>query len=236
MSRARRSSVGLANDASVDRTISLGVLLAVAIALPAVADAQTPTFRPPDFEKKIAALRKAGPDLVPLFVLGDVNEDGVVDARDAELVRRLVQSGGEPQPSGEISCPAAADLDRNGVIDKRDLDLLSSWVKASKVAVPALSFQSYLPCNFKQFFVAASKIVLPGGTARIRFLMPQVTTANSTVKLDEGKADVRRAQDGRGYIVTVDAAANSGDLINLRIELPGARAYFYTIEVGRLAR
>src|ERR1700687_678395 len=165
MSRAHHAS--LADRSHVGRRLWAYAVLAASSEVLAIAAAQTPTFRPPDFEAKIAALRKAGQDLVPLFVLGDVNEDGVVDERDAELVHRLVQSGIEPQPSGEISCPAAADLDRNGDIDQRDLDLILSWVKSGKVAVPALSFQSYLPCNFKRFFLAASKIAVPGGTVQI---------------------------------------------------------------------
>ena len=236
MSRAPRSPASFAKPAGVGRTLFLCAILAAAGAVPAIADAQTPAFRPPDFEAKITALRKAGRDLVPLFVLGDVNEDGLVDERDAGLVRRLVQSGVEPQPSGEISCPAAADLDRDGDIDQRDLDLIVTWVKSGKVAVPALSFQSYLPCNCKQFFLAASKFAMPGGSAQIRFLTPDLTTANSAVRVDDGKAVVRGAQDRRGYIFTVPAGAKSGDLINLRIELPNSRVFFYTVAVGRLAR
>jgi hypothetical protein len=218
----------------VDRALWSCVVLAVASTIAGTADAQ-PTFRPPNYKAKIAALNKAGLNLVPLFVLGDVNEDGVVDERDAELVRRLVQSR-VTQPSGAVSCPAAADLDRNGDIDQRDLDLILGWVKPGKLPGPALSFQSYLPCNFKQFFIASSNVVMPGGSAQIRFLTPKLTTANSTITVDDGNAEIRRAPDRRGYMVTVRAGAKMGDLINLRIELPDSRVYLYTVAVGRLAR
>jgi hypothetical protein len=215
--------------------VSLATLSAI-VAAPALLSGEAPPFRPPDFDAKVAALRKAGPDLVPLFILGDVNEDGAVDERDAELVRRLAQPGVEPKPAGEISCPAAADLDQNGEINQRDLDLILGWGKAGAVATPALSFQSYLPCNFKQFFIAASKLAQPGGSFAIRFLAPELTTANASVRVDGGNAQVRRVPDRRGYIVTAPPTGKAGDTIVLRIELPKSRAYFYTVEVGRLAR
>lgn len=211
-------------------------ILAAALALPALALGETTTFRPPGFEARLAALRKAGPDLVPLFILGDVNEDGVVDQRDADLMRAIVQGGSDPQRLKAVSCPAAADVNRDGEIDRRDLDLVQSWVRAGKVAVPALSFQSYLPCNFRQFFIAASKIAMPGGVVRIRFLTPDLTAANSKLSVDEGKAEVRKAPDGRGYLVMIPADARSGDMINLRIELPRSRVFFYAVAVGVLAR
>src|SRR6476661_6826145 len=60
---------------------------------------------PPDYEKKREAISKFEAGVVPLFVLGDLNEDGIVDQKDLQLLRSYVA---HPANAG-ISCLAAAD-------------------------------------------------------------------------------------------------------------------------------
>ena len=226
-------------DALVHRTFSilgssslLSVVLIAFIVGPAstLSNAQTGFARPPEWDAKMAALHNAGTGLVPLFVLGDVNEDGKVDEQDLELVRSIVQSGTEPRPSAAISCPAAGDLDQNGRIDQRDLAALAEWVR-QKVTAPALSYQAALPCDFNRFFIAASPFAKRGGAAQIRFLDAGLNATNTVVIIEEGNAVVGSASDGRGYEVIVLAAAKTGQQIVLKISLPGARTYYYTLPV-----
>ena len=184
--------------------------------------------RPPDWQSKMTAVHNAGPGLVPLFVLGDVNEDGKVDKKDLELVQGLVKRGGQPQASKAISCPVAADLDQDGVIGPRDVASLTEWVRL-KVTVPALSYHPALPCNFKRFFIAASPSVQRGSTALVRFLDKSLNSKNSTVTIEQGDGIVIATD--RGYDVTARATAKVGDLIVLKITLPRAQNYYYSLLV-----
>jgi hypothetical protein len=208
------------------------LLIAITLVGPilTVANAQTTVARPPDWDAKMAALHDAGTGLMPLFALGDVNEDGQVDELDLELVRSIVQSENKVQPSAAISCPAAGDLNQNGHIDQRDLVALTEWIR-QKVITPALSYQAVLPWDFKRFVIAASPSAERGGAAQIRFLDASLNATNTTVTVEVGDAVVGSAPDGRGYDVIVLAAAKAGDQIAIKIALPDKRSYYYTLPV-----
>ena len=226
-------------DALVHRTFSilgssslLSVVLIAFIVGPAstLSNAQTGFARPPEWDAKMAALHNAGTGLVPLFVLGDVNEDGKVDEQDLELVRSIVQSGTEPRPSAAISCPAVAILIKTAA----SINATSPhWPNGfrQKVTAPALSYQAALPCDFNRSFIAASPFAKRGGAAQIRFLDAGLNATNTVVIIEEGNAVVGSASDGRGYEVIVLAAAKTGQQIVLKISLPGARTYYYTLPV-----
>jgi len=192
--------------------------------------AQTRAVKPPDWESKLAVLRDAGNGLIPLFVLGDVNEDGQVDEQDLELVRSIVQAGNQAQPPAAVSCLAAGDVDQNGLIDQRDIATLTEWV-SKKVTAPALSYQAALPCDFKRFFLAASPYARRGGAARIRFLDAALNPANTMVTIEEGEAVIGVAADDKGYEVIVRDAAKVGDQIVLKLVLPDKRTYYYSLVV-----
>ena len=218
------------------RSVLLFASAMLACVVPVVAAAQDTSWRPPDADAKIAALNAAGVGLLPLYVLGDVNEDGQVDGQDRDLIRRLVESGGDTQPSAEISCPAAADLNGNGSIDQRDVELISDWVKKGKLVAPALASSSYLPCNFKNFLLAASAASDPGGTFVVRFLDAALNASNTAVTVAGGPVEIAAAADGRGYIATIRSNASPGELVTLKIALPNSRAYLYTVTVGAKPR
>src|SRR5205823_7452884 len=70
---------------------------------------------PPDFERKMETLRNLESGVAPLFVIGDLNEDGVVNEKDFQLAQVYV----ERKSSAGISCLAAGDLNTDGVVDAR---------------------------------------------------------------------------------------------------------------------
>jgi hypothetical protein len=214
------------------RTTAVGVaLVAMVVINPQSGRAQDATFRPPDAEAKIAALRAAGSRLAPLYVLGDVNEDGRVDEKDYELIRNIIRTK-KLRPSADASCPAAADLDRDGSITPRDLTLMTQWVKTGRMMTPALSFQSLLPCDFKQFFAAASSYsAAPGSKLNVRFLGDGLDSSNSAVKVEAGDAQAESAADRRGYVISVRETARIDDHVTLRITMPQSRSYLYTVSV-----
>ncbi len=180
----------------------------------------------------MAAVRSAGPGLVPLFVLGDVNEDGKIDLRDLALVRQLAKQTRPIQPTKAISCPAAGDLDQNGAIDARDVATLTTWTRLG-VTTPALSYLSALPCNFTRLLIAASPGVELGRKAHIRFMHKSLNSANSTVAVEEGDATIASANDGAGYEVTPGATAKVGDLIVLKVTVPRNKDYYYSLPLVR---
>ena len=206
-----------------NRTDSVAAF-AIAFSLLALLAAQAQQRKlPPDYEKKRAAIANFEAGVVPLFVLGDLNEDGVVDQEDLKLLRGYVR---EKNAAG-ISCMAAGDLDENRVLDARDVEILDQILKRGKVNAPALSSRSRLGCDFRDFFIAARPGAPAGGTVPIHFLDPRFTTQNSSVTVSSGDARVSRGQDE--FVVHV--AGNASGAVTVAITLPGPRKYFYTFAV-----
>src|SRR5215471_7180799 len=109
---------------------SLALIFALLVIL-RVAPAQQKQL-PPDFEKKREAIRNFESGVVPLFVLGDLNEDGSVDQEDLKLLRAFVVQ----KNAAGISCMAAADLNESHSIDAKDIEVLEQILKPGKVAAP----------------------------------------------------------------------------------------------------
>ena len=114
---------------------------AFAVALmPARAAADPPVHRSENF------LPELEEGLTPLFVLGDLNEDGIVDQKDRDLLAKIVAAPPGSPPPAAATCVAAGDLDFNRVIDQRDLKRLDSWLEGGhRLRVPALGFQPVFP-------------------------------------------------------------------------------------------
>src|SRR5262245_43141343 len=157
------------------------LITCVALAYCAVGQ-QAKKHVPPDFEKKMEAIKSFESGVAPLFVLGDLNEDGVVDGRDAQLVAGYV----EKHLGAGISCLAAGDVNMDGVVDSRDVALIQQTLKRGPVEAPPLSYHSSLPCNYTHFFIAAGPGARPGGSVPVHFLSPAFDPQNSSVSVQSG--------------------------------------------------
>jgi hypothetical protein len=168
--------------------------------------------------------------LEPQFVLGDLNEDGIVDRQDRAL---LAATAGRPAtaPPRGVSCVAAGDLNFDRRVDGRDLKIMDEWLAAApRLEAPALNFQPSLPCSFRRPFVALSPQLLAGGSASIRFLQKGVSSSNARVTVYSGSASVTR--EASGYAVNAPASAKSGELIDILITMPDRREYLYTYQIA----
>jgi hypothetical protein len=181
---------------------------------------------PPDYEKKREAIRSFESGVVPLFAVGDLNEDGKVDMEDLKLLRAYVAHSG----GAGISCLAAADLDDNGSVSSKDVAVLEQILAKGAVQAPALSAHSHLGCDFKNFFIAARPQGIPGGTIPIHFLDPRFSTQNSSVALVAGPATV--AKESGAYVVQVAKNAPAGSIITVSITLANSQKYFYSFSVA----
>lgn len=199
----------------------------VLAAVLAVAQAQQRKL-PPDYDKKRQAIANFEAGVVPLFALGDLNEDGVVDQQDLKLLRAYVAQ----KNAVGISCMAAADLNEDHSVDAKDIAVLEQILKQGNVTAPALSSRSRLGCDYRNFFIAARPGAPAGGTVPIHFLDPAFTTDNSTVTVASGQATITRERDT--FLVRVPAGAAGGSTVTLAITLPGPRKYFYTFRVSPL--
>jgi hypothetical protein len=178
---------------------------------------------PPDYEKKRAAIANFEVGVVPLFVLGDLNEDGVVDQEDLKLLRAYVTQ----KSSGGISCMAAADLDESRAVDAKDVETLEQILKQGRVTAPALSSRSRLGCDYKNFLIAARPGAPAGGTVPIHFLDPRFNTQNSNVTVSSGAATVSKGQNE--FVVQVGSSASG--TVTVAVNPPGPRKYFYTFPI-----
>jgi hypothetical protein len=180
----------------------------------------TPHDPLPDFEQ----------GLVPMFVLGDLNEDGRVDQADRKLLAQIVASP-KTNPTTAASCVAAGDLNLNSRIDRQDLERMNEWLRGTpRVEIPAFTYDNRLPCEFKHPLIASRVDAAPGDDVPIAFLAPRLSPANSSVAVQSGPASVERSRDGRGYVVHVSFSAAAQDHVLLLLTLPQAKYYLaYTI-------
>jgi hypothetical protein len=181
---------------------------------------------PPDYEKKRQAISNFEAGVVPLFVLGDLNEDGLVDQEDMKLLRAYVA---HPSNAG-ISCLAAADLDDNGSINTHDVAVLDEILSKGAVKAPALSAHARLGCDFKHFFIAALPQGRAGSAVPIHFLDPHFNTQNSTATIFTGPATVVSNQGA--FLVQVAKSAPAGAIITVSLTLADKHRYFYSFRVA----
>jgi hypothetical protein len=202
-----------------------GLLLCATALLFAVVEAQQKKL-PPDYEKKMQAISNFEVGVVPLFVLGDLNEDGVVDQEDLKLLRAYVA---HPVGAG-ISCLAAADLDDNGSINAHDLTVLEQVLGKGAVKAPALSSHARLGCDFKHFFIAALPQGRPGGAVPIHFLDPRFNAQNSTATIFAGPATI--VSEHGAFMVQVAKSAPAGAIVTASIAMADKEKYLYSFRVA----
>jgi len=99
--------------------------------------------------------------------------------------------------------------------------------------VPALGYETRLPCGFTHAIVAARYDAHPGERVPIRFLDRGLNSANSAVTLRSGPATVQASKDGGGYDVMTSPSAKPGDTVTVLLTLPNGRRYLYTYPVIR---
>ena len=215
------------------RFLLLGFFLAGGLYLPgAKGQATKRTAPPPNYEQRLAVLQHLEVSVVPLYIVGDVNEDGRVDDADRVLIRMLAQYRTKPEITPAGTCPAAADLSLNGEIDDKDVAIIDDWLKdRGVVSTPALASQSFLPCKYSNMFVAAKLDVRPGGVMPIRFLDLNLTTANCTVTVHDGRGVVKPTADGRGFDVQVPTDAKAEDTVTALVTLPEGKRFYYTFPI-----
>jgi hypothetical protein len=198
-------------------------------ALAALAAQREPRTVPPDYERKMAAIKNFEAGVVPLFVVGDLNEDGNVDDADLALLRQYLEKKTPAAAVADITCMGAADLNRNGRVDARDLEILSDILKHGRVNAPALAHGSRLSCDYRNFMVAAGPEAVAGGAVPIHFLDAAITPRNSTARISAGDATVGPIADG--FLVRVAQSARPGSTITVSLTLAGNRKYLYTFAV-----
>jgi len=201
------------------------LLLCATALLFAVAQAQQKKL-PPDYQKKMQAISSFEAGVVPLFVLGDLNEDGVVDQEDLKLLRAYVAHPG----SAGVSCLAAADLDDNGSINAHDVAVLEQILTKGAVKAPALSSHARLGCDFKHFFIAALPQGRAGGAVAIHFLDPRFNAQNSTATIFAGPATV--ISEHGAFIVRIAKSAPAGAIVTVSIAMADQQKYLYSFRVA----
>jgi hypothetical protein len=161
-------------------------------------------------EERLETLQKLEVGAAPLFVFGDVNEDGKVNAADLELMKELA-AGKSPATA---TCPAAGDFNQDGRIDATDVDAMRKMLSAESQATLTLGYPYRLPCSFKRLLVAAHPNADEKGENSVYFLDAHFTTVNSTVVVQMGKAAVTPMADHHGYIIdTLTSTGESGTLV-----------------------
>ncbi len=161
----------------------------------------------------------------PLFAMGDLDENDVVDEADLALARALAERGGSPGEGTErATCPAAADLDENGRIEERDVTLLQERVASG--AAPALTWSKELPCAFRSPIAAAALRLEPGRPSRI---VAKRSDGRTDARIVKGEASLKAVAGG--WDVEPRPSAKDGDAIAVWLRHDG-RTFGFTLFVS----
>jgi len=183
-------------------------------------------------EKLIYSMRDVPEHLVPLFPVGDVNEDGRVDGSDHLLIKSLAGSKEKDwEAIAEATCPGAADLDMDGDVDDGDVGLAEELMVKSKISTPALFYQAALPCRFERLTVAVQLFAMGGEVIPIWVLRPGFDQKNTAITVDSGPAVIRQSDHKMTYLLEVDSKAKDDDMILLKIVFGEKEAYWLTLPV-----
>src|SRR5688572_14025775 len=161
-----------------------------------------------------AEFRGLPSELVPLFVLGDVNQDFRLDSLDLALITRLAESGG--QDSSAAACFAAADLTRDGRVDGSDPDAFRELQAAlgDSAALP-LYAQPYLRCAYRTRMLAAPVEWRRDRPVRLRLLEGR-TTDEVALALFGGNAEVEALPTREGWDLRLPVGLDSMALLSIR--------------------
>src|SRR5712692_1530705 len=160
--------------------LRLAAYLSIGCLVAGLGVARTAAAAGPGADEPSAAAKQALSSLeegsVPLYVLGDLNQDGRVDKEDRRLLSDLIaaRANRAPTPAG-VKCVAAGDLNLDRAIDREDLAMLDSWLaKQSEVSPAALDYEPSLPCRLTGAFVASWLDPSPGQKIPVTLLRPDL--------------------------------------------------------------
>jgi hypothetical protein len=102
------------------------------------------------------------------YLVGDIDEDGVIGAEDAKLADGLIGAGDEGLR--RVSCAAAADVDMDGTVTAKDRELLSLMIRDGPRRNGVLYDETILPCAHARSFVAFSQHKACAGPLLVHFL------------------------------------------------------------------
>jgi hypothetical protein len=213
--------------------LSIGCLVVGLCIARAASAAGAKADQPSDATKQALSSLEEGS--IPLYVLGDLNEDGKVDKDDRKLLSQLMaaRAKGLPTPPG-VMCVAAGDLNLDRSVDQEDLAMLDSWLaKQSEVSPAALDYEPSLPCRLTGSFIASWLDPSPGQKIPLTLTRPDLTTRNVTATIKSGPGTIQSRADGKSYDLQVNDKAKPGDLIVVLFTLPNRREYALSLPISQ---
>jgi len=192
-------------------------------------DSWTP--EPPPFDNHGVPEQLLGEDsrISPLYVMGDVNEDGAVDYADYKLIKNHVMYKASPKT---MDCYAAADFDLNGAVDSADLELMHELADGGNgMDVLTLYSDPTLPCKHSNMTFAAKLDTVAGGEVPVRFVDGEHSIELADAVLTTENATLTYAADGFGYTLTAAEWAEAGDYIGLQVQLTSGVVYLLSIPI-----
>jgi hypothetical protein len=200
------------------------------------------TAQPPSAEERAAALKRiksamapVEEHLFPLYILGDLNEDGAMANDDLVLAEEIVRSGVTPLKNLKtVGCPAAADLDQDTEITDADLAMFRDIISNGPAVSPPLFHQPGVPCLYRTSKFATQLDAQPGEIVALRLLDESLTTNSVSVRVERGQATIAPDPLGEYFLIEILPTATDGDEVILELTLPGGQSYFYLLSIFEL--
>ena len=164
-------------------------------------------------------------DVAPLFVVGDVNEDGKIDAADKTLISRLASA---ERDSSAASCFAAADVTQDGAVGPADVVAFDKLAGDSvRNASLPLYAQPYVPCTYARRFVAAPVEWSHARPLRI-YLLQGHSADRVRLSVRAGAAEALALPNNNGWEIRVREDLTTDALLTITFTVAEAR-YSYTM-------
>ncbi|MGQ0642543.1 MAG: dockerin type I domain-containing protein [Gemmatimonadaceae bacterium] len=172
-------------------------------------------------------------DVAPLFVVGDVNEDGKIDALDKALIARLSSA---QRDSSAASCFAAADVTLDGAVDAADAVAFDKLAGDSvRNASLPLYAQPYVACGYRQRFVAAPVEWSHERPLRI-YLLQGHTTDRVRLSVRGAAAEAQALPNNNGWEIRVREDLATDALLTITLMVAEVRYSYTMANFSRLAQ
>jgi hypothetical protein len=154
----------------------------------------------------------------PAYLLGDIDESGVIDGSDLALLDRLLEGYSSTDRLRTVSCAAAADMDMDGDIDTDDRPYLESVIDGGSTASGILYDSITLPCRHTRTILA--------------FRQEPVCERPLRIQILEGapRKDIRLVAWGTGEVVQLPAWSGWRVAFTRKAIEKGAPAIIFSVD------
>ena len=201
-------------------------------------DTPTPSEEEPSFITELTestffeSLQEAPFGLSPLFVLGDINQDLLVNEQDRILLEEIIYENQIPKDEFKAGiCQAAGDLTRDNIIDSQDIDLLNEVLEYGDITGVPLYANLSMICDYNQSLFAASSQVFSGNVFHFRIQTNNYHVSNLELSLDGPYEEIEILPEENGFNILIPENIVEETVLNISFTTTSNQLFHYAIPI-----